>query len=223
MKHVRREFRQLADAGQRRGIHNKGRQNFRVAVPGVCLKEKRGQCPLHPCTKAAIDCEPRSSDLRGALEVQNSRSFRDFPMRPRRKIKFRRGTPSAHLDICAGVVAHRDGAVRAVGHGQHKIGEARIQLSGALTGSLDFAGDAFHFREQRRGILARPLATRDFLAGLVSLGFQALGRGDSLTALLIERTEAVEINGDAAIRRHLLKFIQVFAKIRQVMHAQRIP
>ncbi len=120
-------------------------------------------------------------------------------------------------------MAHGYGAVRPVGYGQHEIREARVQHSGALTGHLDFVRDAFHLRQQRRRILARLLAPRDFLAGFVSLGFQPLGCGDALAALMVERPEAIEINSDAAIGRHLLEFFRVFAKISQVMHAERIP
>src|ERR1700730_8435875 len=84
MKHVRREFRQLAHACERRRIHDKGWQNFRVAMRGVSIEKKRRQPPLHPRTKTPVECEPRARHLRGALEIKNSRAFRDFPMRPRR-------------------------------------------------------------------------------------------------------------------------------------------
>ena len=89
--------------------------------------------------------------------------------------------------------------------------------------SLISSETRFISASKRRSILARFLAPRNFFARLVALGLQPLGCGDPLAALLIQRAEAVEINGDAAVRRHLLEFIQVFAKISQVMHAERIP
>ena len=73
-----------------------------------------------------------------------------------------------------------------------------------------------------RGVFAGSFAPRDLLAGLVALGLHALGGGDALAALLIECAEGGEINGHAAVRRHLLEFIQMFAEISKFMHVGRI-
>src|SRR6202163_1473216 len=104
MKHVRREFRQLAHAGQGRSVHDKGRQNFRITVRGMRIEKEGGQTALHARTEAAIERETSAGNLGGALEIQNPRAFRNFPMGPRLKIKLWRRPPSAHLDISAGVM-----------------------------------------------------------------------------------------------------------------------
>ena len=109
--------------------------------------------------------------------------------------------------------------MRAVGHGQHEIGELRVQFRDALVGQLDFFRDLLHFRQQGGDVFPGFFSARDFLAGFVALGFQSLRGGNSFAALLIDRAKAVEIDGDAAIGRHLFKFSEVFAKISQVMHA----
>ncbi len=137
-------------------------------------------------------------------------------MRSRLEIEFRRRAPAAHLDVCRRVVPDGHRAVRAVGHSQHEIRKLRVQFGDALVGGLDFVRDLLHFRQQCGGVFPGFFAARDFLAGFVALGLQSLGGGNSLAALLIERAKRVEINGDAAIGRHLLEFFEVFAKICQV-------
>ena len=194
----------------------KGRKNFRVAVRGMRVEKKIGQRAFHAARRGRDTGESRAGDLRGALEIQDAGAFRNFPVRTRREIEFRRSAPAAHLDVGGGVMSHRHRTVRQVRHRQHEIRELRVQDGDAFVGELDFVGDALHFRQQSGGILARLLAARNFLAGLVALGLQAFGGGNSLAAFLIERAKAVEIDRDAAIRRHLLEFVQVLAKISQV-------
>ena len=223
MKHIRRKFGQLAHADQCRGVHEEGRKNFRVSIGRVGIEKKACQRALHPRAEASIERKPRAGNFRGALEIEDSGAFRDFPMRPRREIKLRRRAPAAHFDVCRGVMSHRHRTVRHVGHRQHKVREFRVQDGDAFVGLLDFVGNALHFRQQCGSILARFLAPRNFLAGLVAFGLQPFRGGDSFAALLIERAKTVEINGDAAVLRHALEFVQVFAKISQFMHAERIP
>ena len=71
------------------------------------------------------------------------------------------------------------------------------------------------------GVLAGLLAARDFFAGFVARGFQALDRGDTLAALAIERAKSVEVDARTATRGHFLEFVQVLAKIVKVMHGQQ--
>ena len=112
VKHIRREFRQLAHAGQRRRVHDERRKNFRVPACRMRIEEKIRQCPFHPRAEAAIQCESRAGDFRCALKIKDSGALGDFPVRPRREIKFRRRAPTPHFDICRGVMTHRHRTVR---------------------------------------------------------------------------------------------------------------
>ena len=82
MKHVRRKFRQLAHAGQRSGVHQKRRQNFRVAVlAGVHVQEEIRERPFEPRAQAFVNRKARPRDFHRRVEIQNSRAFAQFPVR----------------------------------------------------------------------------------------------------------------------------------------------
>ncbi len=170
VKHVGCKFGQLAHAGESRGVYDERRENFGVAVCGVRVEKERGKGAFETRAEAAIDREPRAAHFRGALEIEDPGALGDFPMRARLEIKFWRSAPAAHFDVRRGGVSDGDGTVRAVGHGQHEVGELRVQFGDALVGQLDFLRNLFHFCQQGGDVFSGLFFARDFLAGLVALG-----------------------------------------------------
>src|SRR5260370_1406163 len=91
------KFRQLARAGERRGVDQEGRQNFRIAVfAGVHVEEEIREGALEAGSPTFIDGEARACDFRGDGEVEDAGALADFPMWFGLEIEFRRRAPAAN-------------------------------------------------------------------------------------------------------------------------------
>ena len=108
--------------------------------------------------------------------------------------------------------------MRNVGDRKEKLTQALVQLGNALVGLLDCLGNLLHFREQLAGVAARALDRHDFVAGLIAVGLHPFGRGNQRPAFGVDLAKLREIDGNAAIPRHLFDRIQVFAKKSKVKH-----
>src|SRR5712672_1238829 len=123
------ELWQLARAGERSRVHQKGRQDFRVAVlAGVHVEEKIGERALQPCSPALVDRKSRPGDFRGESEVENPYVFTDFPMRFRYEIEFRRRSPAADFLIVCNEVADGDARMRYVRNCKQECTLFRVKL-----------------------------------------------------------------------------------------------
>src|SRR6266481_1514611 len=112
------ELRQLARAGERRSVYQKGWKNFCVTVfARVNVEEEIRQGTLQASSPAFVNGEARAGNLRGGGKIEDACAFSDIPVRLWREIKFRRRTPAANFDIVSRARADRHGGVRNVGNG----------------------------------------------------------------------------------------------------------
>jgi hypothetical protein len=145
-------------------------------------------------------------------------------MRPRRKIEFRRRTPSSHLNVAGRALANGHRTVRHVRHGQHKFAQGLIERRHALVRQFDVVRNLLHPRKNLAGIPARFLQPRNLLASLVPLSLQPLRRSNNLPPLPINFLKASNINHGMAILRHPLNLVEVPSEITQIKHRpSRIP
>ena len=101
MKHVRREFRQLADAGERRGVDDKRRQNFRVAVLArVHVEKEIRDGALEPRAQALVNGEPRSGNFHRRLLNPEFRRLRQPPSADAARNRISAARPSGALPRC---------------------------------------------------------------------------------------------------------------------------
>ncbi len=111
-----------------------------------------------------------------------------------------------------------------VGNGEQEVALGGVQFRNAFIGLLDALGNLLHFSDERVGVFLFLLEARDFVASLVALCFQLLGRSDEFAALLVELTKSVQVERGIALLRHFGEHIEVIPKIVQVMHGgRRIP
>src|ERR1700674_1503249 len=118
LEEIGSELRQLARAGERRGVHKEGGKNFRVAVLArVDVEEEIREGTLEAGSPALVNGESRAGDLRGGGEIEDACAFSDIPVRLWREIKFRRHTPAADFGIVSRARADGHGGGRNVGNG----------------------------------------------------------------------------------------------------------
>src|SRR5260370_32379734 len=116
------EFRQLARAGERRGVHQERRQDLRVTVLArVHVEKKIRERALQPRSPSFVHCKTRPRDFCCGGKIENSRAFADFPMRPGDEIEFRCGTPATDFGIVSGARANGHGGVWNVGNGKQEF------------------------------------------------------------------------------------------------------
>src|ERR1700733_9257484 len=96
------------------------------------VEEERRQGAFEARPEAAIDRKTRAGYFRRALKIEDSGVLGDFPMRAGLEIKFWRRTPAAHLNIFGRAMSNRDRSVRAIGNGQHEVGQLRVQFRDAF-------------------------------------------------------------------------------------------
>ena len=216
------EFRQLSGTHQRRGVHQKWRKNFGVAVLArVHIEKKIRQRAFQPRSPAFVDRKSRTGDLRGGGQIENSGALADFPMRLRREIELRRRAPAADFDIVVRAVPHRHAGMRHVRNRQQKLALRRVELSDALVALLDALRNLLHLRDYCVGGLLFFFQRGDFVAGFVALRLELLGRGDQFAPLFVERAKCVQIERGAALFRHFGEHIQVLPEVIEVMHGQK--
>ena len=218
MKHFRGKFGQLANAGKRRRVHQERRKIFGVAVASVDVEKEICQGALEPRSQRAVKGKSRTGNFGGARQVENAGALAQFPVGARSEIELRWRSPAPHFHVGCGVAARGNGGMGKVGNRKHELLESGVELGGALVGLLDFIGDALHFRKQGIGIFAGALASGNFFAGAIALGFEALDSGNDFAALAIEGAEGGEIDDGAAGGGHLLELGEMLAEIIQIMH-----
>src|SRR5580704_2565153 len=129
LEKIRREFRQLSRAQERRGIHNEWRKNFRIAMLArVDIQKKIRQSALKPRTPAFVNGKARSGNLCGGRKVKNAGPLSDFPVRLQREIKLGRRTPAPDLHVVLRAPAHGYAEMGDVGHGEEEFALPGIQL-----------------------------------------------------------------------------------------------
>ena len=80
MKHVGGKFRQLAYAGKRSRVHQKGRKNFGVAVlAGVHVEEEIREGSFQPRAQSFVNRESRAGDFYALTESPEFLRLRQFP------------------------------------------------------------------------------------------------------------------------------------------------
>src|SRR5713226_9265587 len=219
------EFRELASAGEGGGVHQEGRQDFRVAVlAGVDVEKKIREGAFKAGAPAFVDRETRAGDFRGGGKIEDACPFTDFPMRFGSEIKFWGSAPAADFFVIRSAGAHGNGGVRKVGNSKQQVTLRGVQRGDALVGLLDAFGNQLHFGDQRVGVLLFFLEAGDFFTGFVPLRFEQSGRGDELAAFLVELAKSVQVERGTAVLRHFGENIQMVPKVIQVMHGlRRIP
>ncbi len=219
MEHIRGEFRQLADAGERRGVHQEGRQDLREAgLARVHVEKEIRDGALEPRAEALVNGEARARDFHGRLEIEDFQRLAQFPMGLRGEIELRRRAPAAHLHVVRRALAHRDARVRDVRNRQHELAKLFVQLHDALVVSFQLLGEDLHLRENHGRIAAGLLEANDFVARFIPVGLPALGGGDDLAAVGIEVAEGREVERDAAVARHLFDRVEVLPHVSEVEH-----
>src|SRR5437588_7872395 len=135
------ELRQLACAGQGCGVHQEGRQDFRVVVlAGVHIEKKIRERALQARTPALVNSESRAGDFRGNCEVEYSWRFANVPVCLGLKIELRRNSPTADFDVVSRAGTHRHGGVREVRDGEEQVALRGIKTGNTLVGLHDSIG-----------------------------------------------------------------------------------
>ena len=76
------EFGKLARAEERLAVHHEGWKDFSVAViRGVEVEHEADERTFEPSTRAHVDGEARTGELRGSLEIEDAESLADLPVR----------------------------------------------------------------------------------------------------------------------------------------------
>src|ERR1700720_195298 len=101
-------------------------------------------------------------------------------MRTRSEFEFRWRAPAACFHVVGGAPPDRHARVWNVRNRQQELVQALVELRDALVKALDLFGYFLHPRKDCIRILTGPLETGDFMACLVALSLQALGRSDKL-------------------------------------------
>ena len=140
-------------------------------------------------------------------------------MRARREIEFRRRAPAAYLHIIGGAFSHWHAGVRNVGDGEQELFQALVEFVDVLVVALESIGNFLHLRQKLRGVFAGSFLARNFFAGAVALGLQALGGGDELAARGVNLAKGREVQSDAAIARHLFNRVEVLPYVSQIQHS----
>src|SRR5207245_1128790 len=178
------EFGQLARGGERCAVYDEGRENFRITVLArVHVQEKICKGAFEARTPALIDGKARAGDFGGSLEIQDSRAFANFPVRPRMKIEFRWCAPAAHFLVVSSRATDRHARVRYVGNRKQQVALPGIKHSNASVDFLDEVRSLLHFRDEVIGALFILLEPGNFLAGFIALRFAPLIEGNEFAAL----------------------------------------
>ncbi len=143
-------FGQLAVSGQRAGVHQKRRQHFREPVLArMHIEEKIRERPFEPRAESFVNREARARNFDRRVEIENPRTFANFPVRLRREIEFRRRAPAPHLDVIRRARPHRHTRVRNIRNRHQKQLQPLVQLTNALVAALNLVRHGFHLRQQR--------------------------------------------------------------------------
>ena len=115
LEEVLLEFRQLAGAAHRIGVHQIRRQQLQVAALASGVEEELHHRELQACQRAPIEREACAGHLRGALEVEQTQSLSDLGVLLRRR-NLRLVAPGPdHLIVALGR-ADGDRLVRQIGN-----------------------------------------------------------------------------------------------------------
>src|SRR5712691_1553684 len=219
------EFRELASAGEGGGVHQEGRQDFRVAVlAGVDIEEEIREGALKAGSPAFVNGKARTRDFRCSLQIQDPRARSNLPVRLRLKIKFRCHTPAPHLDILRRAVPDRYAGVRKIRNLEKHDFLLLCQFDGSEALDLDWLREGLHLSDERICIQIFFLEPSNLFAGLVPSRSERLRLRYELAAFLVERAKCVQVERGTAVLRHFRENIQMVPKVIQVMHGlRRIP
>ena len=116
------ELRQVARAGQRRGVHQERRLDFGVAVLArVEIEHEVDERAGEPRAGAHQHGEARAGHAGGALEIQDAERGAEFPVRLRFEVERRRLPVLTHDLIVLGALADRHAGVGHVGQAQQQL------------------------------------------------------------------------------------------------------
>ena len=219
------KFWQLARAGKRRAVHQERWENFSITVfARVNVEEEIRKGTFEPRSPAFINRETSSGHFGGGFQIQDSCALADFPVRLGLEVKFWRHAPAPDLFVLSGATANGNRSMRHVGNGQQQFALAGVECGNSFVGPFYTLRDLLHFRNEGVRVLFFLLQAGDFVAGLVALGFELFGGSDQFAAFFVERAETIQIEGHAALLRHLGKDVQVLAEVTEIMHGvKRIP
>src|SRR6202050_628507 len=185
---------------------------------GVNVEEKIRESAFEARAQTFVDRESRARNLCGGLEIQNAGIFANFPVRARLEVKLRRSSPAPDFHIISGAFSHRHAGVRNIRDGEQKLFQAFVQLVDTLVVALQALGDFFHQRQKLRGVFAGSFLSRNFFAGAIALGLQALGGGDELAPLGVNLAKGCQVQRDAAVARHLFNGVEVLPYVSEIQH-----
>src|SRR5216683_1381035 len=212
------KFRQLACAGERRGVHQEGRQDFRVAMlAGVDVEEKIGEGAFESGAPPFVNSKARAGDFRGGGEVEDTGALTDFPMRLGSEIEFGWRAPAANFDILCRAVPNGHAGVRQIRNHEQKVFLSLCQSDGLEALDLDRLREGLHLSDERIRIQVFFLEPPNLVAGFVPLRSERLRLCNQLSAFLIQRPEFVQVERGAALFPHFGEDIQMVSKVVQVM------
>ena len=113
------ELREVAGSGQGRAVDHEGRLDFSVAMTArMQMEHEVDQRPCEPRARPDQDREPRASDLRAALEIDDAESRTEIPVRLRVEVERRRRSVPTNFDVVRAAFADGHALVRQVGNRQ---------------------------------------------------------------------------------------------------------
>ncbi len=220
VEHVRSELGKLADASESSGVDEEGRKDFAIAaLAGMNLEHEMGECAFETRAQATIDGKARPRHFGGGLKIEDAGALAELPMREGSEIEVWRRAPAADFDIVCGGISDRDGRVREIGDGEHKLAEGGIEFGDAEVAETNLVTDLLHAGEDDRGVAALAFGRDNLFAGEVALGFELFGGGDEGAALGIDGAEALEIERDMAVEGHLFDEGEMIADEGKIEHS----
>ncbi len=134
------------------------------------------------------------------FEVQAAERFAERDVILRREVERAGLAPATHFDVRGFVAAFRHGLVEQVRQARDERVDFGLDVGELLVHRREIARELVALRDQRRDVFAAALGHADRLRVRVALGTQlvVLHLGD--LALVVERLERVDVEGEAAPR-----------------------
>ena len=180
--------------------------------PRVQVEHEVGESPFQSRSQRPVHGKTSARQLGGALQVEHSQLFAQFPVRPGLEIEMRRRTPAARFDVVFGALPNRHGVMGKVWDRSQNLAQTRFLFGCLSFGTRNLLAQFFGFPNLCRGVLPALLELGNLLGSAVAARLQTFRRGDGLPALAINGAKILQ-----NFRRIHSALPQLFFHQRQVV------
>ena len=185
---------QLARAGHAGAVDHVGRANFNIVLfHGVLVEKKVYQGAFKTCAPLERNHKTAAGKAGGAFKVKAAQGNPQVAVFARLKVKFTRCAPTAHFHVFRFVLAHGHTGIGQVGHAHEPGFHIALGLGGFHVQFLDAVGNAAHFSQQGRGVLARALFGGHFGRGRVAAALEGFHLCKQGAAAGVQRQKFVHV------------------------------